>query len=304
MYNRVESAVAFYAFIALIGWVPAAVAQPCPGDLNGDRQVTVEELVSAVNAALNGCDGANVTRTPTRVRTPTRTVPAAPSHTPTSTPQPPRRFVDNGDGTITDGETGLLWEKKVALNGAPGGRHDADNEYRWAGMCSPTTFPPKFCQPDAASAAACTASVDGDAVACTQCSGRGETCLSSPGGTSNFTTVWGLVADLNAGKGFAGHRDWRVPTLDELLSINDARHYTFNPFIDDSGTFNTQACTAGCADLSSTACSCTQSGFHWSSTTFENTDAWLVYPGVPNPIATYHNQYFLPEPVRAVRGGQ
>lgn len=288
----------------------AAVAQTCPGDLNGDRQVTIDELVSAVNAALNGCDGASVTRsptpirTPTRVRTPTGTVPPAPSHTPTSTPQPPRRFVDNSDGTITDRETGLMWEKKVALNGVPGGPHDADNEYRWSGMCSPLTFPTKLCQPDTASAAACATAVDGDPVACARCSGRGETCLASPGGTSNFTTVWGWVAELNSGNGFAGHRDWRVPTLDELIGINDARNYTFSPFIEDSGTFSTEACATGCGDLLSSTCSCTHPGFHWSSTTLEHTEAWLVYPGAPNPSATYHTQYSVPAQVRAVRGGR
>lgn len=35
-----------------------ASAQSCPGDLNGDQQVTIDELVRGVNAALSGCDGA------------------------------------------------------------------------------------------------------------------------------------------------------------------------------------------------------------------------------------------------------
>src|SRR5262249_51845535 len=38
-------------------------------------------------------------------------------------------YVDNGDGTITDLNTGLMWEKK-ADNGGP---HDKDNIYRWSG---------------------------------------------------------------------------------------------------------------------------------------------------------------------------
>lgn len=38
-------------------------------------------------------------------------------------------FLDNGDGTITDLRTGLMWEKK----GDNGGLHDKDNIYWWSG---------------------------------------------------------------------------------------------------------------------------------------------------------------------------
>lgn len=38
-----------------------------------------------------------------------------------------RSFVDNGDGTITDETTGLVWEKKDNA----GGIHDKDNQYTW-----------------------------------------------------------------------------------------------------------------------------------------------------------------------------
>lgn len=38
------------------------------------------------------------------------------------------RFVDNGDGTVTDTQTGLMWEKKDDL----GGIHDKDNVYTWS----------------------------------------------------------------------------------------------------------------------------------------------------------------------------
>jgi hypothetical protein len=43
-----------------------------------------------------------------------------------------RSFTDNGDGTITDNVTGLMWEKKSD----DGGVHDKDNTYTW-GMTSP-----------------------------------------------------------------------------------------------------------------------------------------------------------------------
>ena len=41
------------------------------------------------------------------------------------------RYVDNGDGAITDLNTGLIWEKKDDNNS--GGLHDKDNTYRWSG---------------------------------------------------------------------------------------------------------------------------------------------------------------------------
>lgn len=41
----------------------------------------------------------------------------------------PLAYVDNGDGTVTDLNTGLMWEKK----GGDGGLHDKDNQYPWSG---------------------------------------------------------------------------------------------------------------------------------------------------------------------------
>jgi hypothetical protein len=42
---------------------------------------------------------------------------------------PAERFVDNGDGTITDRETHLMWEKKCACRGNP---HDVDRRSPWS----------------------------------------------------------------------------------------------------------------------------------------------------------------------------
>ncbi|HYD49712.1 MAG TPA: hypothetical protein VEB21_15255 [Terriglobales bacterium] len=38
------------------------------------------------------------------------------------------RYIDNGDGTVSDLNTGLVWEKKDDLSGI----HDKDNGYSWA----------------------------------------------------------------------------------------------------------------------------------------------------------------------------
>ncbi len=40
----------------------------------------------------------------------------------------PPRFVDNGNGTITDRQTGLMWEKKTT----DGSIHDLYNSYSWS----------------------------------------------------------------------------------------------------------------------------------------------------------------------------
>lgn len=116
-----------------------ASAQPCPGDLNGDGSVTVDEIVIVVNTALHGCNPpptvtatqpAAPTATPSVTGTPTRTATA--SRTPTPTP----RFLDNGNGTITDTTTGLVWEKQSD----DGGPHDKDAVYTWSasGSTQPT----------------------------------------------------------------------------------------------------------------------------------------------------------------------
>lgn len=47
-------------------------------------------------------------------------------------------YTDNGDGTVTDNCTSLVWEKKQNLDGVEnyGDPHDADNLYVWAGAVS------------------------------------------------------------------------------------------------------------------------------------------------------------------------
>jgi len=72
----------------------------CCGDCNQDGQVTIDEIITAVNNALSSC------------------------------PQSPMRFVDNHDGTITDITTRLVWEKKTT----DGSIHDVNNIYSWSAV--------------------------------------------------------------------------------------------------------------------------------------------------------------------------
>ncbi len=60
----------------------------CPGDLNGDGFVTVDEILQAVGAALNGCPGAIPTATTSATATATDP-PSTPTATATETPSTP-----------------------------------------------------------------------------------------------------------------------------------------------------------------------------------------------------------------------
>lgn len=86
------------------------------------------------------------------------------------------RYTDNGDGTVTDNLSGLMWEKKDNYDGVENytDPHDADNYYTWS-----TGSPYK-----------------GD-------------------GTGFTSFLTDATTGLNV-TGFAGANDWRLPTLAEL----------------------------------------------------------------------------------------
>ncbi len=52
------------------------------------------------------------------------------------TPGTALSYTDNGDGTITDNDTKLMWEKKDQTSMSP---HNVDSIYPWFGSCSVTT---------------------------------------------------------------------------------------------------------------------------------------------------------------------
>jgi hypothetical protein len=81
----------------LLCYALTAFGQNCPGDWNLDGEVTIDEIILAVNSALNGCSGQ--ARTPTRTPTPGPPLQLSPTPTFTSTSPPPQLRLEDFIGT-------------------------------------------------------------------------------------------------------------------------------------------------------------------------------------------------------------
>ncbi len=153
------------------------------------------------------------------------------------------RFEDNGDGTITDTKTDLMWEKKSD----DGSIHDKDNVYTWSAEEG--------------------TELDGSA----------------------YTKFIKALNDTR----FAGHSDWRMPTLRELETLGDSERIApaVGPVFDNN-------CKEGCGI---TECSCTAPRSYWSSTTNPDSPRGVLLFGFGLGGVTRYTKRSLNH-VRAVRG--
>jgi len=172
--------------------------------------------------------------------------------------------VDNGDGTVTDNETGLQWEKKTGTVGTAvncdtttcSDPHDVNNTYLWSSSGT---------APDGGAFTKFLNALNGGATGVGNCVSRFGTSQSG---------------------GFVNHCDWRLPTIEELQTI-----------VDESAS----GCGTGRTCIDATF-GPTAASNYWSSITLAVTPqfAWGVNfsdgtLAVPNKI--------INGSVRAVRGG-
>ncbi len=182
-----------------------------------------------------------------------------------------RAFADNGDGTISDLATGLMWEKKEDLDitdyvvctdeaGSCANPHDADNTYSW---CVPG-MKGGFCNNGEA--------FDGPVVSIflEQLNNR---CSTDPSVACSADMD---CAAVSGPCGFAGHRDWRLPNINELQSL---LNYGSRPAASAAVyTVFDAGCSNACTVTDANTCSCSTPNSYWSSSSYEKE------PPIPPPI--------------------
>jgi hypothetical protein len=230
------------ALIAALGAGSYAIAAVVFSDFTTGTTISASEMNAKLNALKDAVNARDASVT-------------CPANT-------PARFTDNGDGTVCDSQTGLMWEKKTGAVGtavqcltpeACLDPHDVKNSYTWNQSAEPFTEP------------------------------TGTLYSSFLERLNDLKTP----VDGTATPCFAGHCDWRVPTVGELRSILQAPGplCTVNPCI-----------AAGFPGP-------TQASSYWSSSSLASipTSAWLVgfsfgSVGTINKAFDFH--------ARAVRGGR
>lgn len=206
-------------------------------------QAEIDALQAQVNA-LQAQEGADVSSLQAQIDALQQQIEALEALV--NPPPPATGFVDNGDGTITDHQTGLMWEKSDDAAGLT----DKDLVRTWNLAPSNTS--------------------------------------DSATGSSIFTWLDRLNGRLTndpSQPGFAGHTDWRVPTVFELQTILLAP---------------SPCGTSPCIDP---IFGPTAAAFYWSSTTLaiDPSRAWFVNF---NGGFVGNTAQFNPLHVRAVRGGR
>jgi hypothetical protein len=193
-------------------------------------------------------------------------------------------YTDNADGTITDNNTGLMWEKKIlgaggytqcpSEAGTCANPHHADNRYTWTAVADGSSY-------------------DGGVV---------TIFLNQLNNRCNLDTTVSCTTDSQCSVpggacGFAGYRDWRLPNKKELESIVDPS--TGLPALGIA--FHGVNCGASCTDLTNPACACDASFIYWTSTTATSSPyAWYILTENGSSAVEYKGST---NAARAVRGG-
>lgn len=177
-----------------------------------------------------------------------------------------QRFTDNGDGTVTDHQTGLMWAKTTgALNGTPDPSdvRNVNNTYLW---CS------------------------GSSTSCTNSNGLAD----GPAFTDFLATLNSGVARFNGESPgpvsgcFANHCDWRLPTATELFELVE---------------LNAPGCANGSEPCIDPALGPTQPRLYWSSTTITDEPGLAMVVDFSDGTANDESKN-VDGFARAVRGSQ
>ncbi|RMD86107.1 MAG: DUF1566 domain-containing protein, partial [Candidatus Dadabacteria bacterium] len=105
------------------------------GDFNASGAITATDALSALQKAV-GIQGVELWCPSSAFPASGQVASAGPGSDGDLRKGAPLRYVDNGDGTVTDLNTGLMWEKKSD----DGSVHDRDNAYTWGQAQAPYTM--------------------------------------------------------------------------------------------------------------------------------------------------------------------
>ncbi|MFZ2199111.1 MAG: DUF1566 domain-containing protein, partial [Thermodesulfovibrionales bacterium] len=111
-----------------------------------------------------------------------------------------------------------------------------------------------------------------------------------PGGSMTWQQTLDYVASMNSGAGTYGYKDWRLPTVNELQSLVNAKQTNTAAWLNTSGGFGNLFLNV-------------QPYYYWSSTTYaaDTTNGWFVNIG---DGIVYANDKIAPIYVWPVRAGQ